>query len=923
MMAADLPNDAKSDMREPTVLIIADDLDNLALVASYLEDFNFTILVAEDGESGLKIAASTQPDLILLDIMMPGIDGDETCRRLKALESTKDIPVIFMTALGDTDNKVKGFVAGADDYITKPIQREDILARVGVHLRIRELMSRLQEARESLANRVAERTVALRNSETRLADIINLLPDATFAIDLEGKIILWNRAAEKFTGVKAEEMLGKGNHEYSIPFYGIRRPVLIDLVLKPSPEIEKLYPYVKRENGMVIGESYTRSIRHGEAYILGTAAPLYDSEGNITGAIESIRDITLRKKSENALRESEWKFRAIFDQQFQFMGLLTVDGTTLQINRTALRFIGIEEPDVLGKPFWETPWWTHSPEQQERLRGAIKAAAHGEVVSYETTHPAADGSIHYIDFSLKPVKDETGNVVYMVPEGHDITERKRSEAALREAAVKYRIVADNTYNWEFWLSPEGRFIYTSPSCRRISGYEVEEFNADPGLIWSIVHPDDRQLLAGHRHDITQTNALGEVEFRIFHRDGDIRWIHHVCMPVFDDNGMHLGTRGSFSDITNRKQAEEKNLRLAAIVESSDDAVIGKTVDGIITSWNRGAAKIFGYSEGEVVGKSVTILVPSEYKEQVLHVHERVKHGEHVEHFETVSRRKDGGLIQMSLTYSPVRDAQGRVVAVSTIGRDITEQKKAEAALLDNARINRELEIAKEIQQSFLPTCPSALPGMLMTCCCVPAAHVGGDYYDFFTLEDGIVDAVIADVTGHSVGSSLLMTMTRSVLHAKVSSSRSPGTLLAAVNDLLHDDLSRAELLISMFYIRLDTENHTLAYANAGHNPAFLFRAREGAFIKLDADGLLMGVKTDVCFEEKFTLVETGDIIILYTDGVTEAENVKGELFGTGRLRRVIADNCERHPQEIMTAIFRKLAHFRLSDDVAMIIFKIV
>lgn len=363
--------------------------------------------------------------------------------------------------------------------------------------------------------------------------------------------------------------------------------------------------------------------------------------------------------------------------------------------------------------------------------------------------------------------------------------------------------------------------------------------------------------------------------------------------------------------------------MAGIVESSDDAVIGKTVNGIITSWNRGAAKIFGYSEDEVLGKPVTILVPPEYKEQVIQVHERVKHGEHVEHFETVSRRKDGGLIHMSLTYSPVRDAQGRVVAVSTIGRDITEQKKAAAALLDNARINRELEIAKEIQQSFLPVCPSALPGMLMTCCCVPAAHVGGDYYDFFTLEDGIVDAVIADVTGHSVGSSLLMTMTRSVLHAKVSSSRTPGTLLAAVNDLLHDDLSRAELLISMFYVRLDMENRTLAYANAGHNHPFLFRAREGAFIKLDADGLLMGVKTDVCFEEKFTLVESGDILILYTDGVTEAEDAEGELFGTGRLCGVIAEHGELHPKEIMAAIFQELTAFTLSDDVAMIIIKIV
>ena len=635
-----------------------------------------------------------------------------------------------------------------------------------------------------------------------------------------------------------------------------------------------------------------------------------------------VRDSRSRQEEE-ALHESDALLRVIFDQAFHLMGLLKPDGTVIKINPTAYGFIKGKESGVIGKLFWETPWWSHSPEQQERLRQAVKAAAQGEFVRFEATHPTPDGKLAYVDFSLKPVKDEKGHVVLLVPEGRDITERKLAEDALREAAVKYRIVADNTYNWEFWISPEGRFIYTSPSCLRISGHESEAFNTDPGLILKIIHPDDRRLWSDHRHDITQSKAEGEIEFRIVRPDGDIRWIHHICQPVFDDNENFLGTRGSFSDITTRKQVEEKNQRLAGIVESSDDAVIGKTVDGIITSWNRGAAKIFGYDESEVLGKPVTMLVPAGIKDQVLQVHERVKHGEHVEHFETVSRKKDGGLIQMSLTYSPVRDAQGRVIAVSTIGRDITEQKKAASALLDNARINRELEIAKEIQQSFLPACPSALPGLLTSCCCVPAAQVGGDYYDFFILEGGIVDAVIADVTGHSIGASLLMSMTRSVLHAKVGLSRPPGNLLTAMNNLLYNDLSRTELLITMFYVRLDTEKHTLTYANAGHSHPFLFRAREGIFSELDADGLLMGVKDDVSFEEQVTRVEAGDILVLYTDGVTEAENAQGELFGSGRLCEVIAGHSAEHPQEIIAAIFQELSAFTLADDVAIFIFKIV
>jgi len=159
----------------------------------------------------------------------------------------------------------------------------------------------LEKSRNELETKVKEQTAELRNSERRLGDIINLLPDTTFAVDLEGRIILWNRSAEELTGVKASDMLGKGEREYSIPFFGERRPILIDRVLNPSAELEnqeKLYSYLKREGEMVIGECYVRSARGGKAYVFGIAAPLYDSDGNITGAIESIRDITERKEME-------------------------------------------------------------------------------------------------------------------------------------------------------------------------------------------------------------------------------------------------------------------------------------------------------------------------------------------------------------------------------------------------------------------------------------------------------------------------------------------------------------------------------------------------------------------------------------------------------------------------------------------------
>src|SRR5512136_1252941 len=166
-MTAEKQNPDGFELSGHVILIIDDDPNSLDILSRYLEECHFSILIAEDGESGLKRADYARPDLILLDIMMPGIDGYETCRRLKEMESTRDIPVIFMTALAETDHKVRGFEAGGVDYVTKPVQREEVVARVGVHLRIRELTAKLQKANEALnrLNEELEQRVSERTSE--------------------------------------------------------------------------------------------------------------------------------------------------------------------------------------------------------------------------------------------------------------------------------------------------------------------------------------------------------------------------------------------------------------------------------------------------------------------------------------------------------------------------------------------------------------------------------------------------------------------------------------------------------------------------------------------------------------------------------------------------------------------------------------
>jgi len=153
----------------------------------------------------------------------------------------------------------------------------------------------------------------LKESQQQLEEIIEFLPDATLVIDREGRVISWNRAMERMTGVMAEEMIGRGNYEYAVPFYGERRPILIDLVLEPHEDIADKYSNISQNKGIVVGEAYMPNLKGGTVYLLGTAAPLYDIDGNIVGAIESIRDITDRRKAEEALSIANNRFSEVLN----------------------------------------------------------------------------------------------------------------------------------------------------------------------------------------------------------------------------------------------------------------------------------------------------------------------------------------------------------------------------------------------------------------------------------------------------------------------------------------------------------------------------------------------------------------------------------------------------------------------------------
>src|SRR5919202_1740077 len=206
--------------KDSVILIVDDTPTNLEVLFDFLANAGFTVLVAEDGESAIERAQYAPPDLILLDVLMPGIGGFETCGRLKANELTKDIPIIFMTALSETVDKVRGLNLGAVDYVTKPLQHEEVLARIQLHLRLGKLTKTLQEQNQRLEQEIQER----QRSEQKIreqAALLDITTDAILVQDLTHKILFCNKGAERLYGWTAEEAIGKNAMKllYRDPLY--------------------------------------------------------------------------------------------------------------------------------------------------------------------------------------------------------------------------------------------------------------------------------------------------------------------------------------------------------------------------------------------------------------------------------------------------------------------------------------------------------------------------------------------------------------------------------------------------------------------------------------------------------------------------------------------------------------------------------
>jgi PAS domain S-box-containing protein len=340
-----------------SVLLIDDDEALLDLTRDYLGRKGIVVDSVESAGAALAKMKKRSYDAVVSDYLMPDMDGIALLKMLRS--SGNRVPFIIFTGRSQEQVVIEALNNGADFFLQKGGDPKT---------RFAELENMIMQA---ISRRKAEE--GLRESIRRMYDIINFIPDATFAVDREGTVVAWNRAMEAMTGITAQKMLGRGDREYSLAFYHEKRPLLIDLVFTPPEEI-MLWGYDPvKKNGVVI-EAETVLIRQ-ETDIRSlwiTAAPLFDEHGAVAGAIESVRDITGCRNAKDSSVRYESRFRGLFEYSPLAVALFDPNGDFVEMNRTCRALLGSGK-DVLWKDFNLFRGRILPPSAQEGLARGVSA----------------------------------------------------------------------------------------------------------------------------------------------------------------------------------------------------------------------------------------------------------------------------------------------------------------------------------------------------------------------------------------------------------------------------------------------------------------------------------------------------------------------------------------------------------------------
>jgi PAS domain S-box-containing protein len=419
----------------------------------------------------------------------------------------------------------------------------------------------------------------------------------------------------------------------------------------------------------------------GGDFIL-TVSPLRGADGKLLGSIHICHDITERNRIEKDLLANQRLTQDIMDNSTSLIYIVDTEGRFITFNKSMERLLGTTNDRLKGK--------TRDmilPEKiaQKHRDNDLEVIRTKKSLFFEEENDEPDGRHFYLSQKF-PLLSPEGEVYAIAGISTDITERKAAEEALQKSEDKYRTVADFTYDWEYWLGPDGNYRYISPSCERISGYSSDELIKNPALVMQMVHPDDRQMVEEHIRDAVNEPEPRHLDFRIITREGKEVWVSHFCQAVYDTEGRQNGRRGSNRDITERKQdiklLKESEEKFRSIIEASTDQIFLLDKDCRYLAVNKTLANLFRKSPQEMVGKAISELLPEDTAARFSkNIKEVFDTGKSISLEEQMIVQDHQFYISTSL--NPVNDEKGNVTAVTGIVRDITGRREVEQALQES------------------------------------------------------------------------------------------------------------------------------------------------------------------------------------------------------------------------------------------------
>lgn len=594
----------------------------------------------------------------------------------------------------------------------------------------------------------------------------------------------------------------------------------------------------------------------------------------LNGAMEN--EIAQRQKAEEALRQANSELEArvqeriaahtelagqkeaqtrLFDATLSSINDLAytfdLEGNWIYANKAMLEIWGKSLAEITGKSSLELGY---PVDLAERLKGQVKEViATRKPVKGETYYTSASGIEDYHEYVFSPVFASDGRVTAVCGTTRLTTERKRAEAALRESEQRYSQLVSSLPAAVCTTDAQGRVTLFNEAAVALWGRRPEIGKDSWCGSYRIYRPDGTPLPLDQcpmAVTLREGRPVRGEEIIIERPDGTRRNILPYPDLIRDTSGKIVGAVNMLLDITGSKRAEEASRRLAAIVESSDDAIISKDLNGIVTSWNHGAEWLFGYKAEEIIGKPITILLPPERTDEEVNILQRIRHGERLTHFETTRQRKDGKLIEISLTISPISDAAGKVIGASKIARDVSKQKRGEREL---ERALKEAVAASRTKDDFLAALSHELrtplnPVLLLASEAAEDPQLPAEVRDqFATIRNGVeLEARLIDD---------LLDITR-ITHGKLLLNKElvqVHTILKEAITTVRSDLNQKQI---MLVLELTAEKSIVTGDAVRLQQVFWNILKNAAKFTSEAGKITVGTRTHT---------ETGELIITVTD----------------------------------------------------------